>query len=451
MKIVIVGAGTVGSAICAQLATEGHDITLVDSNRKALADISASYDVVGVDGNGADISALRRAGTESADLLVAVTPSDEINILCCTAAKKLGAKNTVARVRNPEYYELMSFMKDDMNLSLTINPEYAAAKEVYRMLRFPSATKVNSFCHGRVELAEFTVDEGSSICGISLNDLRAKLNIKFLVCAVLRGKEAYIPKGDFKLEAGDVICFTAPDAELTAFFKAVGVYKHPIRDVLIVGGGRVTYYLEALLKDSKIRSVVIEQDKELCRGLAEQYPCTVICEDGMRQNVLIEEGIDRTDAFVALSEGDEENAIISMYAKTVSKCKVITMIKSAAYVDLFKIAGLDSVVSPKSSTASYILRYVRQVQAADGSEIETLHKLMEDKVEALEFSIKSEIANITDVELKSLKLRRGVLVACIIRGEEIIIPTGSDSIRVGDTVIITALGGIIKSIKDILK
>jgi len=451
MKILIVGAGTVGAAICAQLAQEGHDITLVDKNFAALTEISNRCDVVGVGGNGADVSVLRSAGAEHTDLLVAVTSEDEVNILCCAAAKKLGTKHTVARVRNPEYSELMTMMKDEMNLSLTINPELAVAKEIYRILKFPSATKIDSVCRGRVELAEFVVGEDSSLCGISLNDLRAKLNIRFLVCAVLRDGVAHIPTGFFSIEAGDTVCFTAPDQEITRFFKAIEAYKHPVRDVLILGGGRTTYYLQSLLQNSKIHATVIDKSKERCRELAEQFDCTVVCEDGTKQEVLLEEGIDRTDAFLALSDDDEENIIVSMFAKSKNTHKVVTMLGTTSYIELFKTAGIDSIVSAKSSTAAYILRYVRAMSQAHGSEIQSLHKLMDGKVEALEFTVKENIEGLTDIPLRQLKLRQGVLLACIVQDEEIIIPTGNDVIRNGNTVIVVTTKEQIKGIKEILR
>lgn len=451
MKIVIIGAGSVGTEICASLEGEGHDITLADRSRLALEEAEAKYDVATVRGNGAEIATLRQAGAENAELLIAVTSSDEINILCCTAAKKLGTKNTVARVRNPEYNELMHFMRGDMNLSMTINPEYAAARDVYRMLRFPAATKIESFYHGKVELVEFCVGENSVMIGATLNEFNARLNTKFLVCAVLRGSEAYIPRGNFAIESGDIIYVTAPEGEISKFFRAVGAYEHPVRDVIIAGGGRVTYYLEALLKNTKIRSVVIEADKDKCRSLAELYPCTVICGDATKQSLLLAEGIERADAFVALTDSDEENAIVSMYAKSVSDAKVITMINAISYAELFKNVGLERIISPKSTTASYILRYVRSILNAGDSKIETLHKLMDGKVEALEFLINEDIDNLTGTPLKLLGLRKNILVACIIRNEKIIIPSGDDVINKGDTVIIVALGGQIKDVKEILK
>ncbi|MBQ8140962.1 MAG: Trk system potassium transporter TrkA [Clostridia bacterium] len=451
MNIVIVGGGTVGAAICSQLAVEGHDITLVDTDLAALTELSNLYDVFGVNGNGAELSVLKKAGVDKAELLIAVTSSDEINILCCAAAKKLGVEHTIARVRNPEYSELMQFMRSELNLSLTINPELAVAKEIYRMLRFPSATKIDTFGKGRVEAAEFEVSADSALCGRTLNELRNKLNIRFLVCAVLRDGKPYIPTGFFSIEAGDLLCVTAPEEDITKFFKAAGIYKHPVKDVVIVGGGRTTYYLEALLKKGKIKSTVIEKSKEHCRELAEEYDCTVICNDGTKQEVLLEEGLANTDAFLALSDVDEENAIVSMYAKTQNTGKIITMIKTISYVDLFKGVGLDSIVSPKSSTAISILKYVRSMANVRGSEIESLHKLMNDSVEALEFSIREEIDGLTGTPLKDLKLRSDILIACIVRKDKVIIPSGSDAIYNGDTVIIVTTEAQIKGIGEILK
>ena len=451
MKIVIVGVGSVGSAICSQLAGEGHDITLVDTDGDVLSAITNKYDVFGVIGNGADMSVLKKANAEKSDLLIAVSSNDEINILCGIAAKKLGIKQTICRVRNPEYSELIQHLKSDMNISLTINPEYAVAKEIYRSLRFPSATKINTFCRGKVEMAQFTVGEDSPICNVTLNELRSKLDFRFLVCAVLRNGVAHIPNGFFSIKAGDEICVTAPEDDITKFFKTAGIYKTPVKDVLIVGGGRTTYYLEGLLQKAKIKSTVIERNKQLCRQLAEEFNCNVLCADGTDQEILLEEGLAKTDAFLALSDVDEENAVISMYAKSQGASKVITKISSFSYVDLFKDVGLDSIVSPKSSTASYMTRLVRAMANVRGSEIESLHRLLEEKVEALEFLIKEEIEDLTDHPLKEIKIRPGVLIACIERRDKIIIPSGDDCIQKGDTVIIVTTLAQIKGIKEILK
>ncbi len=451
MKIIIVGAGTVGTVICTRLAQEHHNITLIDHNITVLNDMSNKFDVIGIEGNGASVSTLRKAGADKADLLIAVTNQDELNILCCASAKKLGTKHTIARVRNPEYTELMQMLKQDLNLSLTINPELSVAKEISRMLRFPFAAKVDTCYHGRVELAEFLITEGSQLCGMTLAQLHTKLNLRFLICGVLRNGQGYIPKGDFILAVGDQVCLTAHDEEMVNFFKAIGAYKHPVKDVLIVGGGRMTYYLLNHLQKSKIRATVIEPDKLRCRELAERFDCNVIREDGTNQSVLKEEGIANADAFIALSSEDEENAIVSLYAKTQNTKKIITLINAMQYVDLFKNMGLDGIVSPKYSTSNEILRYVRSLAVTKDIEIESLHKLMEDNFEALECVIKEPVEGITGIPLKQLKLRRDVLIASIVHKDKIVIPSGNDKIESGDTVILFTSGVEINDIKDILK
>ncbi|MBE6694123.1 MAG: Trk system potassium transporter TrkA [Ruminococcaceae bacterium] len=450
MNILIVGGGTVGTAICTELTSEGHDITVIDKDMACLKELSNKCDVVGVMGNGAEVSTLREAGASKADLLIAVTSMDEVNIICCTAAKKLGTKHTVARVRNPEYAELMQLMKNEMNLSLTINPELAAAKEISRILRFPSANKVDTLARGRVELAEFVVESNSPLCDTSLFELRTKLNMKFLVCAVKRNGKAYIPSGNFVIKEGDTVCFTASDEEISKVFKSVG-NKRPIKNVLIVGAGRITYYLQSMLKRAKIHSTVIDNSKQRCRELAENFDCSVICNDTTKQEVLLEEGLGSADAFLALSDSDEENAIVSMYAKSQSTQKIVTLISRISYVELFKNVGLGSIVSPKSSTETQILRYARSMANAGDYEIESIHKLMDEQVEALEFVIKEAISGFTNIPLKELKLRPGVLIACIVRDNRVIIPSGNDSVLAGDTVITVAEQGQIKGIKEIFR
>ena len=451
MKIIVVGAGTVGTVICTQLATEGHDITLVDTNLAVLTELSNKLDIIGVVGNGASVSTLRKSGADKAELLIAVSNQDELNILCCACAKKLGTKNTVARVRNPEYADLMQMMRQDLNLSLTINPELAVAKEISRMLRLPFASKIDTCYRGRVELAEFTIEEGSILCGLTPAQLHTKLNLHFLLCGVLRNDQAFIPKGDFVLQAGDQVCLTAHNDEIVHFFKAIGAYKHPVKDVLIVGGGRMTYYLLTFLQKSKIRATVIDPNKQQCRALAEQFDCNVINEDGTKQSVLLEEGVANTDAFIALSDEDEENAIVSLYAKTLNKNKIITKISAMQYVELFKKVGLDSIVSPKYSTSNEIMRYVRSLAMTKDIEIESLHMLMDNHFEALEVVIKGNVEGVTGIPLKQLKIRNDVLLATIVHNDKIIIPSGNDKMENGDTVILITKGCKIDDIKDILK
>ena len=450
MNIIIIGSGAVGAAICSQLAEERHAITVVDRDMEALTEITNSLDITGIHGNGADVEILKQAGAEDADLLIAVTNEDELNILCCFAARKLGTTNTIARVRNPEYSGFMSLMQEDLNLSLTINPEYAVAKEIYRIIRFPGATRLSSLCQGKVELAEVTIRENSALIGKSLLRLRMELDIKFIVCAVMRDDKVYIPSGNFVLEEGDTVAVTADEAEITKFFKASGKYIRPIKELIVYGGGRTTYYLGELLKKRKINLIAIEKDKELCRALAEEFPeFTVIHGDGTNQELLIEEGIKDADAFLALSSVDEENAIVSMFAKTQNVPKVVTMISSLPYIDFFRGVGIESIVSPKSSTVGYILRFIRSQAASAGSEIEALYRIMEGKIEALEFKITEEMDGITDVPLRELKRREGCIICCIVRDGDIIFPTGDDFITVDDTVIVISRSGQISSFKDI--
>lgn len=452
MKIIVVGAGMVGSAICAELAAEGHDITVVDLDENLLNELSNTTEIMTIQGNGADLSVLRRAGAPHANLVIAVTQGDELNILCCTAARKLGARHTIARVRNPEYNELMQLMKTEMNLSLTINPELSVAKEIYRMLRFPAATKVDVLCRGRVELAEFTITEGSPLAGLTLNELRPRTKIPFLVCCVLRDEETYIPNGTFKLAVGDVLCVTASEKDIATFFRAFGMHRNRVKNVLIAGGGRITYYLEKLLAEGRIASTVIDKDKARCLSLADDYKCTLVCDDPTKQEALLAAGLTNMDAFLALSDVDEENAIVSLYAKTQGVKKVVTLIRKIAYIDFFKRAGLESIASPKSSTVSQILRYVRSRAHTQGSKIESLHKLMDGSVEALEFFVKDEVDGVTGVPLCEMHTVRDMLIACIVHDEQIIIPSGLDTIAPGDTVVIvTKSGHRMDSIGDILE
>ena len=450
MRIIIVGASTVGSSICARLAKE-HHITLIDRDTIKINDLSSKFDVIGVEGNGASVPTLRKAGADKADLLIAVTNLDELNILCCSSAKRLGTKNTIARVRNPEYSELIQMIKKDLNLSLTINPELAVATEISRMLRFPFATKVDTCYHGRVEMAEFVVGDDSPLPGMTLAQLHTKLNLRYLICGVVRGGKPYIPKGDFILARGDSVCLTAHDDEIVDFFKAIGAYKHPVKDVLIAGGGRMTYYLLDHLEKTKIRATVIEPNKQRCRELAENFRCTIIRDDITNQSLLSQEGIANTDAFVALSSQDEENAIVSLYAKSQKTKKIITLISAMQYMELYKGMGLDCIVSPKYSTSNEILRYVRSLEVTRDIEIESLHRLMEDNFEVLECVIKGPVEGITGIPLKQLKLRRNVLIATIVHKDKIVIPSGNDTMEAGDTVILFTTGVEITEIKDILK
>ena len=453
MKIIIIGGGTVGAAICAQLVQEGHDLTVVDTKQNILNEISNTCDIFGINGNGADVDILKAAGAEKAELLIALTASDEINILACAAAKKLGTKHTIARVRNPEYSELMRLLQNEMRLSLTVNPDLAVAKAIYRMFRFPTAAKIDTFCHGTVEFAEFLITEDSPLRGLELSYIQEKFSRNFLICAVLRGDYVYIPSGDFCLMENDTVCLVASEEDLPHILKSIGLHKDPVRNVLIVGGGRTTYYLMNMLRQTKIRTKIIEKDKARCRELSEQYSCPVICDNGTKQELLLEENLEYVDAFLALSDSDEENVIVSMYAKTIAQGKIITRINSMTYAEIFKEIGLDGIVSPQHSTVSEIIRYVRSIANAyqdETSEILSLHRFMDDRLEVLEFLIKKDIDGLTDIPLRTLPSRKGFLITCIVRNNRIIIPTGNDRILPGDKVIVVTPQGLMKGLKDIL-
>ena len=449
MEIIVVGAGTVGSAICEQLVKEGHDVTVVDNDTASIARISASYDVNAVMGSSTDIEVLRQAGAESADMIIAVTQMDEMNILCCYAAKKLGTSHTAARIRNPEYGAFMDLMKEDMNLSLKINPEYAVAKKISRMLKFPTATKIDTFCDGRVEIAEFTVSEDSPLVNMTPLGLREKFNINFLICGVKRGEKAYIPSGDFVIKEGDTVCVTASEDELVKFFKLITKKRKPVKNILIFGGGRTTYYLSKILGKQIGNTTIIEKDLARCEELSRELGIAVTHGDGTRQELLLEEGIDKADAFLALSDIDEENAIVSMYAKKIGVKSIITMIRSLPYVDFFRDVGIDSIVSPKTSTVDYILRFVRGTADAADSEIESLHRMMGGSIEAVEFIIKDYIDGLTDRPISKIKRTKSSLIAVIVRGDSIIFPTGNDIITKGDRLVVLVTGSI-NNVKDIL-
>ena len=450
MKIIIVGAGKVGTAICEQLARENYDVTVVDTNPDVLNTLAATLDVFAVLGSGINLSTLQRANIKECDLLVAVTASDSFNVLCCSIAKRLGVRHTVARVRNPEYNELLAVMQKEWSLSMSLNPERSAAKEISRIVRFPSAAKIETFAKGRVDIAEFKIAADSPLCGMSLIDLRKTYKYKVLVCAVRRDKEVIIPSGHFTFRPDDIVSLTGADRDIELFLRAIGAFKKRIKHLLVVGGGTITYYLLQALSDTGIHITVIEKDRERAHWLAETFAdVTVICGDGSDQELLISEGLENTDAFIALTGIDEENAIISMYARQCGVDKVITKINRDNLIDLAGSAGLESIVSPKGITATNVLRYARAMQNSGDAEIETLHRISNESAEAMEFRIREE-SSITGRPLKDLKLKKNTLITCITHGGKIIIPSGLDMIHEGDTIVVVTTNAHVNNIEDIL-
>ncbi len=452
MQIIIVGAGKVGTSLAAQLIRE-HRVTVIDQEPRLIENIINVYDVMGVCGNGASYEVQKEAEVGRADLLIATTSSDEINILACLVAKKLGVAHTIARIRNPEYETQLRFMRGELGLTMSINPEKAAAHEIARVLRFPAAMKLESFSKGRLELVEYRLPEGSALHGVRLLDLYKNARARVLICAVSRKGETTIPSGDFQLSSGDKIYVTAAPDQLSAFFQYLGVFRKKASTVMIVGASKMCYYLADELLHMGMRVKIIDQNESRCTQISEQLPrALVIMGDGTDSELLAEEGIEQTDAFVALTGIDEANILMAICASRQTEgCKVVAKINRRSLMDLVSSEGMiDSVVSARDVTTELIVQYIRAMECAAGSRIKTLHRLVGGAVEALEFHVDGDVT-LADTPLRDLKLKPGVLIAGIVRRNgEILIPGGSDTICVGDDVIVVTQDAALQDIHDIL-
>jgi len=451
MNIIIVGCGKVGMTLTKQLSIEGHDVTIVDESSDRLQAAAADYDVMGVIGNGASHSVLVDAGIEEADLLIAVTDSDELNLLCCLLAKKAGDCRAIARVRNPIYSKEAEYIKREMGLSMIINPEMAAAEEIVRVLEFPKAIEINPFAKGKVELLKFKVEQGSVLDGFSLIDLHTKFSSEVLVCAVERENEVIIPDGRFVFRAKDRVSVVGTPMNVSFFFKKIGMDTHRVGDAMLIGGGRMAYYLAKRLIDLGIKVKIVEKRRERCEQLSILLPKAMILHgDGTDKQLLIEEGLEHSSAFVALTGMDEENILLSLFARKRSKAKLVTKVKRINFNEVIDDMDLDTVIYPQDITAESILRYVRAKQDTRGSEIESLYKIIEDKAEALEFKIK-ETSAVTAISLEKLAIKPNILIGCIHRNGEVIIPKGKDCLLPGDSVVVVTTNKRLTSITDILK
>lgn len=450
MKIIIVGVGKVGETLTQFLSEEGHDIIVIDIDPFFVESVVERYDVRGVIGNGASFETLLEAEVNSTDLIIATTDRDEVNILSCLVAKRYGVKYSIARVRNPENSTQVHFYHDELQINLIVNPELETAREMLRIISYPSASKIDPFAKGRLDLVEVIVHKDSPLIGMALKDIASRLKIRILVCAVERDGEAYIPSGDFIIEAKDKIYYTAAQEELIKSFKRLNVLKKPIRNVLIIGGSAIAYYLVSRLKHRNINVKIIEKDMKRAQELSEQLPhATIIYGEGSDQELLYEEGIEETDAVITLSGVDEENIIISLFASQIGVPKVITKLNHYNYSNILKTINLDSVLSPKEICANEIIRYVRSLEYAEEYEMLTLYKLINQQVEAAEFYI-HEASDIIDKTLDELKLKKEVLVASIIRGKHHIIPSGNDVIKPHDRVIIVSKNQTVQRLEDVL-
>jgi len=452
MNIIIVGCGKVGQKIAEKLSQENeHNITVVDSRRFKVETVTGEYDVMGVVGSCADIDVLKEAGVENADILIAVTGSDELNLLTCLMAKKAGECQTIARVRNPEYRKTLPLFKEDLGLAMIINPEQTAAMEMARVLRFPSAIQIDTFAKGRVEILKFKIQEDSPLASISVMEMSQNIDPNILICGVQRGEDAIIPGGEFVLNAGDIISIVAPAKSAGAFFRRIGVKTNRVKDTIIVGGGETGYYLANILLRSGIKVKIIEKDQKRSEELAEILPkATIINADGTENRVLLEEGIEFAESFVALTNIDEENILLSLFAKSKMDGKLVTKINRIAYDEVISNLDLDTTIYPKNITAEYIVKFVRAKNNSIGSNIETMHSILDGKAEALEFIIR-EKSPVAGIPLEKLNLKDNILIACINRGSEVIIPRGRDSINAGDHVIVITKSSGFTDISDILK
>ena len=451
MKIVVIGDGKVGHKVAAQLSEEDYDIVLIDQNAGKLRESLNQMDVFCITGNGADVEIQKEADVPHADLVIACASTDEMNMLSCLLARRLGAKHTIARVRNPMYYRQIDILKEDLHLSMAVNPELAAANEISRVLLLPEACKVETFMKGRVELIEHVMREESLLAGLSLAEIYRKFQIKILVCAVKRGSEIYFPDGDFVLQQGDRLHIAAAHQDLKAFFKALGRRNAKIKKVLICGGGNVCFYLTRQLLQVGMQVKIVERNEKTCEYLCEALPgVTVIHGDAADHDLLLEEGIGNADAVVALTGMDEENIIMSLFAKTQGVSKIIAKVNEDSRAQMVEGLGIDSIISAKSAAADAIVGYVRaRNNSYSSANVETIYRLLNGSLEAMEFIIKKE-SSLTNVPLKNLPTKPNNLIACIGRNRRIIIPNGEDHLEVGDSVIVITKDHIINDLKDIL-
>lgn len=450
MRIIIVGCGKVGYVLTEQLTKEGHDICLIDKDEDKLARVSSNMDVFCLQGNGTSYATQIEAGIKEADLLISVTESDEINMLCCLIAKKAGNCKTIARVRKPEYDFEVSFLKEELGLSMAINPEMTAAAEMSRLIQYPSALEVETFVKGRVTLIKVAVTKDSPLDGLAIKDMSSVAGKRTLVCIVDRAKEITIPNGDFVLKEGDIISLILPVEESNAFFKKMKIKSSPIKSVIIAGGGTTSFYLAKQLQKTGVSVKIIEENKVRCEELSELLPNAMVINGScIDKDLLLSEGITDIDAMAALTSLDEENILLTMYAKKVGKCKTMTRVDKLNFGEVLGDLNMDTVISAKAITAAYIIRYVRAMQNSYGSKVQTLHRLYDGQVEALEFRV-TKNAKVIEKSLFELNLKNNLLVCCISRKGKIITPSGQDMLMPGDGVIVVTTNTGLRDIDDIL-
>lgn len=451
MNIIIVGGGKVGMTLAAQLNSENHEITLIDTNSVHVDAAVSALDIQGIVGNGTSYHTQLEAGIDRADLLIAVTDTDETSLLSCLIAKKAGDCQTIARVRNPEHYNEIEFIKEELGLSMAINPEIAAAANIYRLIQVPSALDVDSFAKGRVNLLRLEIPNGSVLDGLKLSEVERTAKVQLLVCIVESGEDVIIPNGDTRLKGGDKISVIVPINELRTVLNKIGIKAKAIKNVMIAGGGNISYYLAHMLIKSGIRVKILEINRTRCEELSILLPEAIIINgDASDQQLLMEEGLKDADALVSLTGIDEENILLSMYANKVSSAKCITKISKISFEEVVRELPIGTVICPKRITSQFITSYVRSMQNSLGSNVETLYKMMDDRVEAMEFKVsESAKSSFINVPLSNLNLKPNILICSIIHGKKITTPRGKDVIKSGDTVIVVTTNTGLKDLSDI--
>lgn len=454
MKIIIAGCGKVGYALAEQLSEEGHEITVIEPRAERVQAAVDALDIIGYIGNGNSYKMQSEAGVEDADLLIAVTGHDEVNLLSCLIAKKAGNCKTIARVRNPEYVDEIGFIRDELGLSASINPELATARDIERLIQVPSALEIDSFAKGRAYMVRFEIPQGSPWHKMRVIDAAIKYGNHFLICILERGDELLIPSGNTMLMEGDKISMIAPTEDMGRLFNIVGIQAHPIRNVMIAGGGTIAYYLAERLTKAKVNTRIIENNPQRCTELSEKLDkAMIIYGDAADSKLLLEEGLEQMDAFVALTNFDEENIMLSLYAHQVSKAKLITKVNKIAFEGIVRSIPIGSIISPKHLTAEHIIQYVRDMENSQSNErdstVDMVYKIADNKAEALEFTVE-EHSKVTDIPLMKLQLKSDLLVCSIIRKNKVIIPSGQDSIMAGDSVVVVTTGRHLNRLEDIL-
>ena len=450
MKIILVGCGKVGRALARQLSEEKHNVTVIDTNPEKIEAITEELDVLGVTGNGASNAILTEAGLDTADVLIAVTGSDELNLLCCVFAKKTGHCHAIARVRNPMYSHQLGFIKQQLGISTIINPELTAAREISRLLRFPAASQIDTFADGKVRLIKFELLPEHGLNGVALRDIIQKIGSDILICAVERGGSVAIPNGSFMLQDGDLVSFVATHENAVDFFRKLHLPTRPVRSALLVGGGTIGYYLakELLAYDIQVR--IVDKNPARCETLATDLPGAVVLHGDVADRQFLQAaGMGMAEAFISITDMDEENILLSMFARKHTNAKLITKVNRLEFDDVLDTLNVGSVIYPKYIVCDFVIQYVRALANGAGNNLKTMYRILDDRVEALEFTVDEESAA-TAAPLMQLKLKPNQLICCIMRGNRVIIPRGADRIQVGDSVIVVTLENGLHDIRDIL-